>query len=333
MMGSKTAEILLERPEVVAESAEDDSPDGVSLQGTMFHDGLNANAWGLTEEGAEAVASSLEGSDLTAGHPPVTGYGFTRSIHEGQGTPIGEVANTEVTFNQGATMAGLGGGYTADYNASVLEPKYATKFENGLMVDGDYGVSVGIEASEEDANCSVCGANFAECKHYRGEEVDDKVAGPLYNKASADHLAVVHVPAFENADIQQVSSDQPMLATNADQFFGQPFDGTGDALSASSDSAADVREWSDGDLVEWQAVPDLFGQIVSIDEERQVAMVTLHSIVNGELVSDGYTITAGWDDLRELDADSKMEDSSTTSGGEQGVQVSVKKEPEFKLTR
>lgn len=241
MGGPTTAEILLETPDVVESAAEDGESD-VQLSGTAFTNGLNKNAWGLTEQGAEAIASSLEGADLTAGHPPVRGYGFTRSIHDGPGKPIGEVAATDVQFFQGAMMADLGGGYTASYEASVTNEGYAEDFRNGLMIGGDYGVSIGIQAEDTDAICSVCDSVFAECKHYRGEDVDGDVAGPLYTDGSADHLAVVYVPAWDEADAEvdegaaYAGGTQPMLASTADEFFGQPYDEPRDEAAQTDDS-------------------------------------------------------------------------------------------------
>ncbi|QLG30167.1 hypothetical protein HUG10_21505 (plasmid) [Halorarum halophilum] len=234
----QTAEILLDTPEVVVESAAEDGTRSVKLVGTMFADGLNANAWGLTEKGAKAIASSLEGADLTAGHPDVVGYGFTRSIHDGPGKPIGTVASTGVQYFEGAMMAASGGGYSAEYEAEVTSPAYAEDFEQGLMIGGDYGVSIGITAADEDAICSIDGENFAECKHYRGEEVDGKIAGPLYDAGEADHLAVVYVPAWEEADAE-VNANAAMLASSADEFFGQPFDEKHQQADAIADEHGD----------------------------------------------------------------------------------------------
>ena len=219
-MGVTTAEILLEPPELTVESAERGAPS-VALSGTMFHEGLNLNAWGLTEDGANAIASSIMGEDLTAGHPPIRGFGFTRSIHSGPGQPIGTVSDTDITFIDEAVMADAGGAYTATYSADVLSPLYATDLSNGLMRSDDYGVSIGITAHDDDALCSVCRANFAKCKHYRGEEVEGQVAGPLYFDAEADHLALVYIPAYERASIDSVEGAS--IAT-ADAFFGGRYD-------------------------------------------------------------------------------------------------------------
>lgn len=265
-MGSpQTAEILLETPEVSVEQAED-GEEKVSLSGTMFHEGLNANAWGMTQRGANAIASSIEGADLTAGHPRVHGYGFTRSIHEGPGKPIGEVSTTEVVEVEGATMEDVGGHYSAYYESEVLSKTYADDFRDGLMIGGDYGVSVGIVASDEDAICSVCSSNFAECKHVRGEEVEGQVAGPLYDDGEADHLAVVYVPAYENADIENVSgtaaASDTMLATTADEFFGQPYDNKApqtqeaeDGVEESGNGSTDADDSIDGTPVRVEKEP------------------------------------------------------------------------------
>lgn len=341
MGGPKTAEILLETPEVV-EEAGDDGESHVRLSGTMFTNGLNANYWGLTEEGAKSIATSLEGSDLTAGHPPVVGYGFTRSIHDGPGKPIGDVLNTGVKTVGGAKMAEFGGGYTAEYKAQVSSERYSDDFKSGLMIGGDYGVSIGITAEDEDAVCSVCDAVFAECKHRRGEEVNGNVAGPLYRGGEADHLAVVYVPAWEEADAEVTASaeDQAMMASNATEFFGQPFNQAEQHQSSSEEEAIQTREWSDGDLVQWQAVPELFGMIEHVDDERMVVMVGIHNVMDGELMPTGFTITAGYGDVTPLEEDDieMLEDMSSYSpepssdeARNDTVAVAVEKEPEFRL--
>lgn len=55
--------------------------------------------------------------------------------------------------------------------------------------------------------------------------------------------------------------------------------------------------WGEGDLVEYQATSMMKGLVVTIDEQRAVAMVTLHTEEDGVLVSTDDTVTAGYDDL------------------------------------
>lgn len=343
----QTAEILLDTPEVRVEDAskhidDEEAERTVMLAGTMFADGLNANAWGLTEEGAQAIASSLKGADLTAGHPDVVGYGFTRSIHDGPGKPIGDVAATEVEFFEDAMMADVGGGYSASYEATITAATYADDFEKGLMVGGDYGVSIGITAQDEEAECSVCGDNFAACTHARGEDVDGQVAGPLYNSGEADHLAVVYVPAWKEADSDVAGAVQ---YASADEFFGQQFDDKHDhdhdhdydhtqntstgndqhqnadnqqypdtethslesISSMTTEQSIASLPYEDGDLVEWHGLPELFGMVEHIDSERMVTMVGIHSDVDGELVPTGYTYTAGYGDVVPLGTQSQTQ--------------------------
>jgi hypothetical protein len=197
-------------------------------------------------------------------------------------------------------MADAGGNYTADYEADVQSERYSEDFQNGLMIGGDYGVSIGITAEDDDAVCSVCQAVFSECKHRRGEEVNGNIAGPLYTDGEGDHLAVVYVPAWDEADanVDANAAGQAMLAKSADEFFGQPFDSEPDTSgSAAQETAAEPVSFGEGDLVEYIGYPQLFGQVVTIDTERNVAMVERHEEQDGDLVTMGHTYTAGYDDL------------------------------------
>lgn len=57
------------------------------------------------------------------------------------------------------------------------------------------------------------------------------------------------------------------------------------------------REWGEGDIVQWQAVPGMIGAVSHIDTQRQVAMVGLHNEEGSDLMPTGYTVTAGYDDV------------------------------------
>lgn len=204
-------------PSVRVESASDDGgDDNVLIEGVAYHSGLNRNAWGLTKEGAQQIADSLVGCDVTASHPPLRQNRYDRSVHGGQGAPIGEVATTEVVTADEAMLDD--GEYTVRYIAEIQDPTAKERFESGLLTGDEYGVSVGIYGNPDDAECSVCRDQMAECEHDRFEEVevegDDAtdgdtetvVAGPLYNDGESDHLASVFLPAYDNADASVASA-------------------------------------------------------------------------------------------------------------------------------
>lgn len=238
-------------PEIRLEDADADAEDTrVFVEGTMYHNGLNANAWGLDEAGAKRIATDLIGRDYTAAHPFIRGTRYDRSIADGQGAPIGEVRHTKVVSVDEA-MLGQSAGYTAEYTAEVLDPSYKRKLANGLMLGDGYGVSIGIYADPEAATCSVCGQEMAseDCSHRRGEEVkiekqtgetETQIAGPVYSDGEADHLAHVWMPAYEgaDADVTTASTDALGLVSasvesakqvpEAATVLAEPFDATDD---------------------------------------------------------------------------------------------------------
>jgi len=59
--------------------------------------------------------------------------------------------------------------------------------------------------------------------------------------------------------------------------------------------------WEDGMLVEWQVEPQLFGRVVHVDRKRQIVMVEIHEMKNGELIPTGFTISAGFSDIQQFD--------------------------------
>lgn len=225
-------------PEVSVETA-DDGDTSVYLTGMMFEDGLNKNAWGLTESGAEAIASSIVGRDFTASHPFIRNGQFDRAVHGGEGLPIGVVRDASVSTIEGATMEDVGGNYTAEYIAEILDVAYKSRFASGLLSGNNYGVSVGIYSSPEDAIGSVTGEPFEDSPHERGEKVDGQIAGPLYTDGEADHLAAVYLPAYDNATVDSIDGTIKDVTAgettgcaayaSADKLFGGRFDSSTDA--------------------------------------------------------------------------------------------------------
>jgi len=64
------------------------------------------------------------------------------------------------------------------------------------------------------------------------------------------------------------------------------------------EEAAEAPEFSEGQMVEWQVNPAMFGKIVHIDDEKDIVMVEVHEMQDGEPVSTGFTVTAGYSDLQ-----------------------------------
>jgi hypothetical protein len=267
-------------PSVSVESAADDGEaDGrVIIEGTMYHDGLNRNYWGLTQEGAQKIADSLKGRDFTASHPFIRNGVYDRAIAGGQGMPVGTVIETDVTTVDSASALD-GGQYTATYKVAVEEPAFASRYQRGTYTQEGYGVSIGIYGNPKSATCSACGEQMStdDCSHSRGETVEasddgeEKVAGPLYDDGISDHLAAVYMPAYPDADDTSVSNasqqspqpaspaavadttDEPQAATElplrASTVLAEPFDAAGDAETATETDTDDDHDRSRGPLV------------------------------------------------------------------------------------
>jgi len=66
------------------------------------------------------------------------------------------------------------------------------------------------------------------------------------------------------------------------------------------DDVPSTPEWEDGMIVQWQVEPQLFGKIVHVDRKRDIVMVEIHEMKNGELISTGFTISAGFSDIQKF---------------------------------
>lgn len=151
----------------------------IEIRGIAFHDGLNKNGWAVTEEGARNVARQMQGSDLTLNHPDAIegGAGFDRNMDGG-------VDKAAVGLIHSASFhPKTDGGYEVRYIAHVLRTELFEALESGLWLRSDYGVSIGgsgvpIQADEDGI---IFGEDF-----------------------TFDHLAIVHRPAYDNANIESV---------------------------------------------------------------------------------------------------------------------------------
>jgi hypothetical protein len=155
----------------------------VRISGTAFHEGINKNSWGIRPELAARLANDMVGADVTLNHPQAKGGRFTRNMNGGvDEAVVGTV--TKGSYHE------RNGGYIVKYVAEVRRPELFEALESGLWMKTDYGVSIGgtgvpseiIEAEVEGGRPTMW---FAD---------DFKF----------DHLAIVHRPAYPEANIETV---------------------------------------------------------------------------------------------------------------------------------
>tara|TARA_R110002012_G_scaffold223489_2_gene395483 strand:+ start:11852 stop:13753 length:1902 start_codon:yes stop_codon:yes gene_type:complete len=155
----------------------------IEIKGIAFHQGMNKNKWEITAEGARFVAEQMIGSDLTLNHPDAEEgkSGFGRNMDGG-------VDKANVGYIHSASFhPKTDGGYEVRYVAHVTRPELFEALESGLWLRPDYGVSIGgsgvpIKADEDGI---VFGEDF-----------------------TFDHLAIVHRPAYAEANIESVTRIQ-----------------------------------------------------------------------------------------------------------------------------
>ncbi len=152
----------------------------IKISGIAFHEGTNKNRWRITRAGADEVVKQMVGADLTLNHPPTKqkGVGFTRNMN-------GDVNDAVVGIVTEAKVVDLEGGqYEVHYVAEVRRKELFPALESGLWTRGAYGVSIGGYgipiATAEDGSMT------------------------FESDFTFDHLAIVHKPAYERADINKV---------------------------------------------------------------------------------------------------------------------------------
>lgn len=95
-----------------------------------------------------------------------------------------------------------------------------------------------------------------------------------------------------------------------------------DESSMPRKNVGDTPEWNDGDMVRWQVEPDLFGKIVHVDDEKNVAMVEIMGMESGSMESTGFTITAGFSDLKPMTVPESKADMSSDNSSEDDEDMS-----------
>jgi len=169
----------------------------IRISGIAFHDGINKNGWGLTAEGAQAVTSNMKGADITLYHPTPEGGRFTRNMDGGVEEAVVGII-TEATFNVTED------GWEVRYAGEVHREELFASLESGLYLRSDYGVSIGGTG----VPVKVVSHDDGRREMFFGESFE------------FDHLAIVHRPAYEKANIEEVVKVE--IAESEEMFNNHP---------------------------------------------------------------------------------------------------------------
>ena len=153
------------------------------ISGVAFTDGVNKNSWGIRPALAQRLTNDMVGADVTLNHPKSEMGRFRRNMDGGvDEATVGVV--TEASYHQTSR------GYEVRYVAEVHRAELFASLESGLWMRPEYGVSIGgtgipseiVEANEEGGRATMWFADDFEF----------------------DHLAIVHRPAYADANIETV---------------------------------------------------------------------------------------------------------------------------------
>ena len=174
-----TCEIEIEKIETRIEASTGKSV--MRISGIAFTSGINKNNWGIRPELATRLTAKMVDSDVTLNHPKAEMGRFRRNMDGGVDEAVVGIV-TEASYHA------TGEGYQVRYVAEVYRTELFASLESGLWMRPEYGVSIGgsgipteiIEAEKEGERPTM----------WFGEDFD------------FDHLAIVHHPAYPDANIE-----------------------------------------------------------------------------------------------------------------------------------
>ena len=226
--------ITLESAEAILEA--DTGKAIIRITGIAFHEGVNKNGWGISHEGAQVISEQMLDLDLTLNHPSVEGGRFTRNMTGGiDEAVIGVVTEAEVIDLPS-------GEWTVRFSADVHRPELFDALESGLWLREEYGVSIGgtgiPDKIVENADGSV--------ETWFGEHFE------------IDHLAIVHLPAYPDANIHSVERVELELSAT----FNNDSD-NGLVIREAKTMTEEITE----EIIEDEPQPDYEAEIASLREQ------------------------------------------------------------------
>ena len=159
----------------------------IRISGVAFHEGVNKNGWGVRPALAKRLAEKeMVGADVTLNHPKAEMGRFKRNMDGGvDEAVVGTVVSASYHKDDEDENR-----YKVRYAAEIVREELFASLESGLWLKPGYGVSIGgtgipsevMEADEQ----------YPRGQMWFADEFD------------FDHLAIVHKPAYRDANIEKV---------------------------------------------------------------------------------------------------------------------------------
>jgi len=159
----------------------------IRISGVAFHEGVNKNGWGVRPALAKRLAEKeMMGADVTLNHPKAEMGRFKRNMDGGvDEAVVGTVVSASYHDDDEDKDR-----YKVRYSAEIVREELFASLESGLWLKPGYGVSIGgtgipsevMEADEQ----------YPRGQMWFADEFD------------FDHLAIVHKPAYRDANIEKV---------------------------------------------------------------------------------------------------------------------------------
>ena len=154
----------------------------VRISGIAFHEGTNKNGWQITRAGADLAVPQMIGADLTLNHPPSESGRFKRNMDGGvTDAVVGIVTEASIVDK-------IGSSWEVRFKADVYRTELFEALESGLWLRSGYGVSIGGSGIPDEVM----------------EAEDGRTIMSFETDFTFDHLAIVHKPAYERANIETV---------------------------------------------------------------------------------------------------------------------------------
>lgn len=172
-----------------------------------------------------------------------------------------------------------------DLDADLHVPVHDEDAKDFLEENSDVSVGFYNRIARTDEYDGIVGGDDAE-----GVEIEGYQTSMLF-----DHCASVGVGRCPSEAGCGIDAANHGHITSLD---GTHSGGMTSLMSEESGGPTSLEEkFSEGDMVVWQANESMWGRVVAIDPEKDILMVELMRMEDGEAVPVGTTVTAGYSDL------------------------------------